>query len=314
MRRDKVRIGRTMDRIDTEINQMTDSTINNKARRKRGSRIKRYLRVLWPLLVLILISLLYIVGLGAAIGVIAISAYVLPDIAKGNIVSVFLASRFDLNTVDVMLFMIPLQLIWAAVFYLWYRKVVVIKPEITRRCFQKKNLLLLVLLAVGSNLFISGALDLIFPYLGKMGEEYNELMNEMIDSNIILSLISSLVLAPIAEELICRGIILKKAREAFPFAVANIIQALIFGIIHGNMIQGTYAFVIGLILGYVAYTFDSILPAILIHFILNLLGGYLALAWPVTVQILEIILGAGIIIYTVRMLSKLKLHQAKVVD
>lgn len=294
--------------------QMVEQIAGQSGKKKTGKMIKKYLIVFWPLLVLILISLLYAIALGLAIVIVMISATVFPDLAKGNVVAVFLASRFNINTLDPMLFMIPLQLVWAAVFYHWYRRVVVIKPEITKRWLQKKNLLLLVLLAFGSNLFVSGGLDLIMPYVGNLGEEYNEMMNEFLGGNVIFVLISTLFLAPISEELICRGVIMKKAREAFPFAVANVVQALIFGVIHGNIIQGSYAFVIGLILGYIAYQFDSIMPAILMHFILNLLGGFLLFSLPVPAQIVEVVLGVGIIIYTVRMLGKHKIQQAKAID
>jgi membrane protease YdiL (CAAX protease family) len=163
-----------------------------------------------------------------------------------------------------------------------------------------------MLLAIGNHLLISGAMDLLIPHLGKLGEDYIDMMNVFFEGNVILTFISTIILAPISEELIFRGVIMKKARHAFPFAVANVMQALLFGVLHGNIIQGTYAFVLGLSLGYVTYKFESILPAILIHCMLNLLGSYLLYSVPTFVQILEVILGIGIIVYTVRILNKMK--------
>lgn len=86
----------------------------------------------------------------------------------------------------------------------------------------------------------------------------------------LLANIAAVVLAPIGEELLCRGITLYYAKKALPhFWMANILQAVLFGILHANLIQGLYAFVIGLILGYLAERYQSLLPCILLHFVVN---------------------------------------------
>ncbi|MFQ7713992.1 MAG: type II CAAX prenyl endopeptidase Rce1 family protein [Agathobacter rectalis] len=41
------------------------------------------------------------------------------------------------------------------------------------------------------------------------------------------------------------------ARKALPFALANLMQAALFGLFHLNWIQGIYAFALGIVLGYV---------------------------------------------------------------
>jgi membrane protease YdiL (CAAX protease family) len=50
---------------------------------------------------------------------------------------------------------------------------------------------------------------------------------------------------------------------------ANILQAVLFGIYHMNLIQGVYAFVLGIILGFTAEYFHSIWAAILLHACVN---------------------------------------------
>ena len=54
-----------------------------------------------------------------------------------------------------------------------------------------------------------------------------------------------------------------------PFFAANVLQALLFGIYHGNLIQGTYAFVLGLVLGFTAEYFHSVWASILLHAFVN---------------------------------------------
>ena len=60
------------------------------------------------------------------------------------------------------------------------------------------------------------------------------------------------------------------AKRALPrFWMANVFQALMFGIMHMNLIQGIYAFAIGLFLGFLAERYQSILPCVLVHFVVN---------------------------------------------
>jgi membrane protease YdiL (CAAX protease family) len=66
-----------------------------------------------------------------------------------------------------------------------------------------------------------------------------------------------------------RGVILKKAKNIMPFYAANIIQAILFGLIHLNWIQGLYAFPIGILLGYITRRYRSIIPSIILHALLN---------------------------------------------
>ena len=73
-------------------------------------------------------------------------------------------------------------------------------------------------------------------------------------------------------ELIFRGLTLKILEKAFPFWAANILQALYFGIIHGNIIQSSYAFFAGLLFGSVMYKYKSLKYVIWCHFFVNFLG------------------------------------------
>ena len=58
-----------------------------------------------------------------------------------------------------------------------------------------------------------------------------------------------ILLAPIAEELTFRGLTYRFARKLFLSGVQTFCRHCFFGVIHMNMIQGIYAFVLGLFLG-----------------------------------------------------------------
>lgn len=77
------------------------------------------------------------------------------------------------------------------------------------------------------------------------------------------------VAAPIAEELLFRGLLL---RSIAPYSkkLAIVASALLFGLFHGNPIQTPYTFAVGLVLGYAALE-HGILWAIALHLVNNLL-------------------------------------------
>ena len=79
------------------------------------------------------------------------------------------------------------------------------------------------------------------------------------------------ILAPIAEELLCRGLIL---RTLMPFGkrMAIIGSAFLFAMFHGNILQTPFAFLVGLMLGYVAAEY-SVAWAMVLHMVNNLVLG-----------------------------------------
>ncbi len=92
------------------------------------------------------------------------------------------------------------------------------------------------------------------------------------DSNsafeIIVYVLSVAVVPAFSEELLFRGAVLSSLRK-YGDGVAVFVSSLFFGIFHGNFIQFPFAFIIGLVLSFsVVYT-NSLLPAMLIHFLNN---------------------------------------------
>lgn len=76
------------------------------------------------------------------------------------------------------------------------------------------------------------------------------------------------ILAPFAEELIFRGVILRSLRPyGKRFAIVG--SAVLFGVFHGNLLQTPYAFLVGLVLGYVTVEY-SIGWAVALHLFNNL--------------------------------------------
>lgn len=107
-------------------------------------------------------------------------------------------------------------------------------------------------------------------------------------------------IAPVAEELVFRGIVYGCLRRFAEPVLAIGMSAGLFAIYHGNMVQGIYAFVIGGLLAYSYEYFGDFRMPVIIHILANLLVYSLSYAgagnsgfvsWPVC--ILCLCLGAG---------------------
>ena len=166
-------------------------------------------------------------------------------------------------------------------FALWYRFGCG-KPSLKKinkkDIFNIKHIVAMVLIALGMNFLANYGMSLVYPIIPEsIMESYESMMESAGFGESLLPTIAAVLIAPFGEELVFRGVTFYYARKAVSdmsnktaaFWIANVIQAFLFGVFHLNIVQGTYAFVLGLVLGYLAYRFKSILPAILGHMIFN---------------------------------------------
>lgn len=88
------------------------------------------------------------------------------------------------------------------------------------------------------------------------------------DSDTFSMFLYASILAPVWEELLFRGYILRTLRPyGKRFAILS--SAVLFGLFHGNLLQTPYALLMGLMLGYVTVEY-SIIWAMLVHMFNNL--------------------------------------------
>ncbi|WP_423244933.1 lysostaphin resistance A-like protein [Hathewaya massiliensis] len=81
----------------------------------------------------------------------------------------------------------------------------------------------------------------------------------------------ALIIAPIFEEILCRGILLEGLLLRNKPYISIVISASMFSLMHGNLVQIPNTFFMGLIIGWVYYKTRSVIPCIFAHFINNLL-------------------------------------------
>ena len=86
-----------------------------------------------------------------------------------------------------------------------------------------------------------------------------------------LNILSTAVLPALVEEMIFRGYFLGALRPHGD-GIAVVLSAFVFGLFHGNILQFPFAFLLGLVFGFVVVQTGSIWPAVLIHFGNNLMS------------------------------------------
>lgn len=199
----------------------------------------------------------------------------------------------DFNTIASIIFSVFCIAFFAIWFYKSYGGNFKIDFKKNFHSYEILGILLLVPGAQFMSSIVVGIISMIFP---QWLEDYMALIeNAGLAGNVsLLMLIYSVCLAPVSEELIFRGVTYGIARKAFPFWIANTIQALLFGLFHLNPLQGCYTFILGLFMGYIFEKGGTIYHAILFHLLFNL-WGTTASQWLVlsneTTQALIIIIG-----------------------
>lgn len=133
------------------------------------------------------------------------------------------------------------------------------------------QIICLIFLGICVQIFASEILTLVLSQLPNVEESYGELLNTLVQIDAKM-LIYVLVIAPILEESIFRLFLMWAGLKILPFWCVNIIQALLFGIYHGNWVQGIYAFILGMFLGYIRYESKFSLSSIIVHISINSMG------------------------------------------
>ena len=156
------------------------------------------------------------------------------------------------------------------------------KAVSVRKVLSIKDIIIVTIGGASLCLFANGFMLFMQFVAPKVVEQYIKIMEMAGMGTNVLTIIAAVLLAPIGEEILCRGLIFFYARKVTlgmknktaAFWIANTIQALIFGIMHMNILQGSYAFVLGLGIGLLYKKYNSLYPCILAHFVVNFLSTF----------------------------------------
>lgn len=129
------------------------------------------------------------------------------------------------------------------------------------------------LLAVIGTLLVANGVTMIAEYLPYY-DSFVEMMEEALVPSIGMA-IAVILIAPIFEEALLRGVVLRGFLRKLSPTWAIVFSGLIFGIMHFHPVHVFFASIVGFALGYVYYRTRSLGLVILIHFINNGASYYL---------------------------------------
>lgn len=147
--------------------------------------------------------------------------------------------------------------------------------------------------------------NLLFDLTGLISKSatYQAVAADQFAASIPVLLICNGLIAPVAEELLFRGIIFGYARHFLDLKLAIVLSAALFGFYHGNMVQGIYGLLMGCLMAYGYEYFGSFAVPVVIHIVSNVLGILLSftpialtgfVSWPVCAVFLAL-MAAGLI-------------------
>lgn len=173
----------------------------------------------------------------------------------------FMGNHFALITIIALL-------ISFAVNYISFRRDYVKQSD-----FLKKNPIhLLWVFLIG--ILMSHALSILLSLLplDNILGSYETVENDVYGATWILVVIRAVIVTPVVEELVFRGLVFRRMKEYTSFWPAAIVSSLLFGLYHMNLVQGIYAFLFGIILCLLYERYGHLAAAIVIHFGANLLS------------------------------------------
>lgn len=128
--------------------------------------------------------------------------------------------------------------------------------------------LLLALFAVASVVFFNTLISL--SGLSEKSAAFQETAKNQYAVSMEMGLFLYAVVSPVAEELVFRFLLYNRLRRSTGRVAFGVVaSSFLFAVYHGNIVQGMYAFILGVLIACAYFCFDSFLAPVLFHGIGN---------------------------------------------
>ncbi len=113
----------------------------------------------------------------------------------------------------------------------------------------------------------SAALNILLTLLDALRffPDYEEIMDIAMEGSPFFLVISMVILAPLVEEFIFRGLIMEHLRTKMKLPLAILISSAVFGVIHLNLLQGLYAALLGVVMALICVRAGTIWASVCAH-------------------------------------------------
>ncbi len=154
-----------------------------------------------------------------------------------------------------------------AIFYVYFRKLPWIKV-FRFHSISWKNLFLAFVISVAT-IVLTDELDRLISLVFPMPDSLVKAMQDLVQINSladgIVLFLAAVVIAAIAEEMLFRGMLQTSFEYFIDPAMAIVISAIIFALVHFNPWSAIQFTMMGIVLGYMTWITKSIWPAVILH-------------------------------------------------
>ena len=145
-----------------------------------------------------------------------------------------------------------------------------IKAKLKINKITLKTIVTVILIALALN-FVFQSTQFLFPE-SMRGELASEMDTDLSGVKSFIGFITVVIIAPLTEEILFRGLILGELAKCFNMHIAIILQAVLFGVMHGNIIWAVIAFLSAVLYGYFIRKYENIFTPVAGHMSVNLLS------------------------------------------
>lgn len=131
------------------------------------------------------------------------------------------------------------------------------------------NIVLAVILAASSSVGLNVLLTL--TGFVQTSEVYRDVARQQYGVIFGIGAVLFGLISPITEEIVFRGLVFNRMRRYYPTMVAIVMSGVLFGVYHGNLVQGVYGGCMGILLAYTYERMRSFLVPCLFHATANLM-------------------------------------------
>lgn len=124
-------------------------------------------------------------------------------------------------------------------------------------------------------------LNIVFQLLHivDMSEQYSAVAQAQSSVVMGVGIVLYGIVSPLAEETLFRGMVYNRMKQYFPKVLSMVLSALFFGLYHGNLVQGLFGVILGIVMAWVYELYGKWYVPVIFHGLINI-SSYLLTALP----------------------------------
>ena len=129
-----------------------------------------------------------------------------------------------------------------------------------------KNSVLMVYIGIGGFIFNTALINISF--IDRNFPEFDASLKYIYEGSfVIFAILSAVIIGPIYEEILFRGVIFNELRSNIPLPVAIIIQSIMYGVLFFNIPLGLFCFVAALLYSFIYIKLKTLWSLIILEFV-----------------------------------------------